>query len=420
MIIALSALAITQLVVIAIWLWQHFLIGRIRRDGLEILITNQWCDLPPVTVIVPARNEGRSIEFCIRSILSQDYPLLSVLVADDRSEDRTADIIRELAASDARLRLVSIDALPAGWMGKSHALWTAARQVNAPWILMIDADCRLLPRGLASMVRHAIEREADLLTLWPRDGSSGFWERLLVPLCGAMIVICYGRAATGDTVEPEAFANGQFLLIRRDAYQAVGGHESVRHALIEDIPLARLVKARGYRVLSAIGSDVGVVRMYASLGELWRGWQRIFVGVLRPNQILLCMGSIVAGSLPPFIVLPLVVPRWLDGTGGWCAVFGWLSVFHLLALMSTSVRFFSLARCRLRYLWIYPLSCIGVLAILAAALTKRVRATSIVWRGTTYTVCDGAVQLASVKNQPADAVSSPTTADHQNPAHPSR
>lgn len=381
-----------QCVVILVWLYQHVAMRRIRTDELRVPVVSSECDLPALTVIIPARNEARRIEDCIRSVLSQDVPHLEVIIADDRSTDDTSRAAAQAAGGDERLRLVRIETLPIGWMGKSHALWTAAQEARSPWLLMLDADCRVMaPHGLASALCYARRHRADLLSLWPRDGSRGFWEGLLLPLCGAMIVIWYGRAAANDETSDLAFANGQFLLIRRDVYFGVGGHEAVRDALVEDIPLARVVKRSGARVRSAIGTDIFVVRMYESLRDIVRGWQRIYLGVLTPPQMLLCIGSIAVGSLPPFLILPFVAQPWLDGRGGWCAVFGWLGLAHLVALMATSIRFFSIARCRLRFLLLYPLSCLGVAAILFGAWARSLRNATVIWRQTAYEVADSRI-----------------------------
>lgn len=387
----LFAGAIIQAAIIVIWLWQHVEMNRIEREGLRIANRPARQQLPTLTIIVPARNETRRIRECIESILFQDYPDLRLLVIDDRSNDGTAAGVEKAAAGDRRVAVHRIDQLPEGWNGKSHAAWCGARLADTEWMLFLDADCRLESGGVASAVAYALENRADLLSLWPRDGSEGFWERLLVPLCGAMIVIWYGRASADQNTK-RAFANGQFLLIRRAAYFQFGGHESVRQALVEDVPLARVARNRGLSVRSAIGTDICSVRMYAGLREVAAGWQRIYLGVLSPGQILLCAMSILAGSLPPYVVLPLLLWKMPVHDHAWLLVFLILGALHFLALMATSIRFFSIARCRLRYLLLYPISCVGVLLILCAALVRSLGRSEIAWRGTTYRIRGSAIQ----------------------------
>jgi len=382
----LFSLALIQVAVILVWLWQHVEMNRIEREGLRVANRPRFDEPPPLTVIIPARNEAGRIAECLRSLLRQDYPGLQVIVVDDRSSDGTAECVNNALAGDHRCRVHRIEALPEGWGGKSHALWIGAGMADTPWLLFLDADCRVEPDGLSSALQYAIEQRADLLSLWPRDASEGFWERLLIPLCGAMIVIWYGRRDAHDPTASTAFANGQFLLCRREAYEAIGGHAAVKDALVEDIPLARLAKARGLSVLSAIGTDIFRVRMYASLREVVSGWRRIYMGVLSPTQILFCALSILIGSLPPFVVLPILLTCRPIHAGPWFFIFVSLCAAHLAALMATSIRFFSIAQCKLRYLWLYPLSCLGVMGILGTAFVQTFAQSEIQWRGTSYRV----------------------------------
>lgn len=384
--VLLSVGAILQAMIIFIWLWQQVEMNRIEREGLRIANRPVRGPLPDLTIIIPARNEAHRIFDCVASIISQDYPNLRLLVVDDRSDDGTAACVERARAGDERVTVRRIDQLPEGWNGKSHAAWRGAKLADTEWILFLDADCRLESGGLASAVNFALEAKADLLSLWPRDGSEGFWERLLVPLCGAMIVIWYGRANSKEKRTKRAFANGQFLLIRRAAYTLIGGHEAVKEALVEDIPLARIARDHGLSVHSAIGTDICCVRMYNGLHEVISGWQRIYLGVLTPMQIFLCAVSILVGSLPPYVVLPILLLRMPIHDDPWALRFILLGAMHLIALMATSIRFFSIAGCRLRYLLLYPFSCIGVVLILGAAFVHSLGRSKVIWRGTTYCV----------------------------------
>lgn len=383
---------VLQAAVVGVWLYQHIAINRIYRDGLIVQPFAAATDLPHVTIIVPARNESDRVGECVESILTQSHRNLRLIIVDDRSEDNTGFVARRAAGDDSRLTVQRIESLPPGWMGKSHALWSATRLATSDWLLFLDADCRLLPGGLAAALAYAHRRKLDMLSLWPRDASVGFWERLLIPLAGAMIAIWYGSPRVNQPNAPEAFANGQFILIKRSAYRTIGGHEAVRDAIIEDIPLARRVKNAGYSTCAALGASVCAVRMYGSLGEIYRGWRRIYAGVLSRRQIALSVASIVFGSLAPYIIFPVALAWWIQSTNPWAASWLVASSAHLAALMATSVRFFGLARCRLRYLWIYPLSCVGVIAILCSAFLCLTSRRVEVWRGTEYVVENATVQ----------------------------
>jgi cellulose synthase/poly-beta-1,6-N-acetylglucosamine synthase-like glycosyltransferase len=385
--------AALQLAVITVWLWQHVLIGRIERRGWRVArapadALQVW---PSLTVIVPARNEARAIEGCIRALSDQDYPRLRVVVVDDRSTDDTADRARRAVFNGIVPEVQRIEVLPPGWLGKSHAVWTAARAASTEWLLFVDADCQVLAGGLYSAVGYARSRNLDLLTLWPRDGSAGFWEHLLIPLCGAQIAIWYGSERVNRPGDAAAFANGQFMLMRREAYLHIGGHGAVRDALIEDIPLARLAKNHGLKVMAALGSDVCQVRMYTSLGGILRGWSRIYRCVLTPAQIAGCLMWLAAGSAAPFVVVPLGALSLQQGGGAWAAFWLVTGLLHLLALASVSIRFFALGHCRLRYLMLYPLSVAGVAIILLRAGLARLARRPLEWRDTSYPVRAGRI-----------------------------
>ncbi len=236
---------------------------------------------PSLAIVIPARNEADNIEGCLNSVLAQDYPGFRVIVVDDRSEDDTAGIVRRIAAADPRVTLVSNHALPAGWMGKTHALHVGGQAAVEDWMLFVDADCRLDAPAARVAVATALQRKAGLVSLWPRQAEGGFWEHLLIPLCAGIIALWYGSADQSPTSRRRPFANGQFLLLSRDAYRRIGGHEAVREALIEDVIIAERARVAGVRAWVGSGAQLFSVRMYTSLEAILRGWSRIYVGALR-------------------------------------------------------------------------------------------------------------------------------------------
>lgn len=340
-----------------------------------------------MTVILTAKDEELNISDCALRILAQRGVELCLRIVDDRSSDDTPTIADRIAASDPRCHVIHNCDLPEGWLGKSHACWLGATNASSEWLLFTDADVRLEPAAVASAIRCAEDRNLAMFSLWLRDDSVGFWEKLLIPLCGAMIVIWYGHVSERSDARGNAFANGQFLLVRRNAYEACGGHRSVREALIEDIPLAHAVARSGFDVGSALGSELGGVRMYRSLAQVFHGWERIFVGVLSPEKIIGCLLSILVGSILPMILAPIMF--WavaIVGTRGWPIAWFISGVTQAVVLLSVSWRFFSLAKCDLRYLWAYPASCCGVVIILLSALTTQLVRQTVLWSGTLYTL----------------------------------
>lgn len=353
---------------------------------------------PTVCVVIPARNEAHQIERCLTSVLAQDYPAFEVLLVDDRSDDDTAAVADRIAESDSRLRVLRIVSLPPGWLGKSHALWQATREVTAEWVLFLDADGILAPSALRVAIEEAIRRGAGLLTLWPRNRSEGFWEHLLIPLCAGIIALWYGSDRTNDPGSARAFANGQFLLIRKDEYERIGGHRRVRRAIIEDLPLAEAAKLAGVRCHVASGCELFSVRMYSSYAAIRDGWARIYVGALRSGfKIAASLAWLALGSWLPFaavfvlfvpsaanFVLAEVAPLMMVALRCCCGV-------HLALLLIVSYRFWGFGACRRSYLILYPLSVILVMRIVCRAWWCLVVRRSIVWSGTVYRIDGRAV-----------------------------
>lgn len=370
------------------WCLCHWQISAAKRRSCRPLLG----DLPhisnrTVTVILTAKDEEQNLAECALRILAQRGIDLNLRIVDDRSSDDTPAIADHIAAGDPRCQVIHNRDLPAGWLGKSHACWLGAANACGEWLLFTDADVRLEPAAIASAIQCAQDRNLTMFSLWLRDDSVGFWEKVLIPLCGAMIVIWYGHVSERSDARGNAFANGQFLLVRRDAYEACGGHRSVRDALIEDIPLAHVVARSGRAVGSALGPELGGVRMYRSLTQAFRGWERIFVGVLTPLKIAGCVLSILAGSVLPMILVPIML--WavaMQKARGWPIAWLLSGATQAVVLFSVSFRFFSLAKCDLRYLWAYPVACCGVIAILLSALANQLVRQSVSWSGTRYSL----------------------------------
>ena len=239
---------------------------------------------PKVAVIVPARNEAANIGPCVESLSAQEYPpdRLTLIVVDDDSTDETPAIVSALAKQDDRITLVSTPPLPPGWKGKVHACCAgvAAAPHDAQWLCFLDADMRAAPRAIASAVEAASDRKLDLLTLAPRHELKSFAERLMLP-CGLYLLGFYQDLERVQAPESdEVVATGQFMLVRRDAYDAVGGHAPVRDAICEDVELALLMKRRGYRVLLMDGNLLLTTRMYTGWSTLWPGFAKNLIQLL--------------------------------------------------------------------------------------------------------------------------------------------
>lgn len=240
--------------------------------------------LPAVTVVVPARNESANIGPCLRSLLAQRYPSgkLRIVAIDDDSQDDTAAIIARLACADARVTFLSAPRLPRGWKGKVHACWYAveAALAGSPWLCFVDADVRAQPLALASAMQAAQSAGLDLLSLVPRHELGSLAERLVIP-CGLYVLgFSQDSARIQSPQSEEVLCTGQFMLVRREAYDRVGGHAMVRGAICEDLELARLFKRNRLKVHLADGSALLTTRMYTGWATLWPGFAKNLVDML--------------------------------------------------------------------------------------------------------------------------------------------
>ncbi|HZT00673.1 MAG TPA: glycosyltransferase family 2 protein [Steroidobacteraceae bacterium] len=278
-------------------------------------------DAPQVAVIVPARDEAANIGPCVESLSAQQYSpdRLSVIVVDDDSSDDTAAIVAKLAQRDRRITLLHAPPLPPGWKGKVHACCAgaAAAPRDAEWLCFLDADMRAAPRALTSAVVAAADRNLDLLTLAPRHQLESFAERLMLP-CGLYLLGFYQNLARIQAPDSDqVVATGQFMLIRRAAYDAVGGHAPVHDEICEDLELALLMKRQGYRVLLMDGNSLLSTRMYTGWATLWPGFAKNLVQLLGGAGRTLLAAPIIVLLAWVAVWLPLLdLAAVLHGTSG--------------------------------------------------------------------------------------------------------
>ncbi len=234
--------------------------------------------LPSLSIVVPARDEERSIERCVRSLLAQQYlEDLEVIVIDDRSTDRTRAILDGIAAEDSRLKIVTGDDMPEGWVGKPWALAQAQRHARGAWLLFTDADSYHTPLAAATTLWYATKFGADAISLATHQELGTFWERASVPaILGTLVFVSGPFGAINDPTQPtKAIANGQFILVSREAYDSLGGHDSLAGEIVEDVAFARRLKEDGrFRYLLLGGHELVSVRMYQSLAEICSGFTK--------------------------------------------------------------------------------------------------------------------------------------------------
>jgi glycosyltransferase involved in cell wall biosynthesis len=235
-----------------------------------------------ITAIVPARNEEKVIAACVKA-LGMQPEIGEILVVDDQSGDGTAGVVGGLMAEMPQLRLLETGGLPAGWIGKNNAAWRGAAEAARPWLLFTDADAELLPGATARALQVAGETGAALVSFSPEQVTEAWYEKALIPFVYCRLARRFSFKDVSDPDSRAAAANGQFLMIRRDVYDAIGGHGSVAGEVLEDAALARGAKCAGYRIWFGSGAGVVRARMYRSFGAMWEGWKK--------NLYLLAGGS---------------------------------------------------------------------------------------------------------------------------------
>jgi chlorobactene glucosyltransferase len=375
--------------IIAIWPLRHLALLYFLRK-LQILTPRSprfnAPDPPLVSAIIPAKDEERMLGDCLDSVCSQTYPNLEILVVNDRSTDQTEAIAQRYAEADPRVRVITIDELPPGWTGKTHALYVAAAQARGDWLWFLDADTRHIPDSLSIVMEHAHEHGASLTSLLPGMRCETFWEYVVQPLAGVVLMQSFPPAFVNRTSSACAFANGQYILIERSAYEKAGGHEAVRDRFVEDIYMAKRVKALGLKIQLAIGTEIGSTRMYTSLSHLVRGWSRILYDSFGRR-----LWPLVSKALDPLIFsqtahVSLIAALVMIAIGVpgpfplWLLV---MSIVHHLLAASVLYRLYRISVPEPRSVVWYPLAGLIIDWILfeaiAMCLTGRVT-----WRGTSY------------------------------------
>jgi len=365
-----------------VWLLRHRAVSRGSRQ--YVLRPDEAGppadELPPLTVLVAAKDEQDNISRCLEGLLAQNYPRLEVIAVNDRSTDRTGRILDEFAARDPRLRAVHVAHLPEGWFGKNHAMHVGMRQARGTYLCFTDADCTYeSPQLLSAAVRFAMRESVDLLSVLPRLETHGFWECVVQPVAGAVMLYWFPPDAVNNPRAPQAYANGAFMLLPREAYDRLGGHERVRATLNEDIHLARRAKRLGLRLRVVRGEHLYRVRMYTGLREIWGGWSRIFYGCLGTFPRLL--GSVVMLSLfsiSPYMTL-LLSPRTARPVS-WAAV----AAFTVLAQQSVLWRYYQIGGSGRLWALTYPLGAVLCLGMTLNAMRRLAGGAVTVWRGTAY------------------------------------
>jgi glycosyltransferase involved in cell wall biosynthesis len=287
-----------------------------------------------LTVIVPARNEEDCIAACLESLVSQSDDFFTLgrdwelLVVDDSSTDRTRIIARSFAGVTG-VTILDPARLEHGWTGKANACWSGAQQARGKWLLFTDADTIHEPGNLRRAIHEAEKHSVGVLSYSPRQLVSGLWQRALMPLVFCELALAYPPEKVSNPELRIAAANGQFLLVSREAYKTLGGHASVKGDILEDVQLAFLAKRRKLGLRFRYAADALSTRMYRTAGAMIEGWTKN-LALLFGNCLILAAWRVLDIFL--LIGLPLLAWKfwgygiqqvpWL--TAGWLLLLVWL------------------------------------------------------------------------------------------------
>ncbi len=329
------------------------------------------------SVLIPARNEEAHIDGAVRSILESADVDLEVIVLDDGSTDRTAEIVGEIAGSDPRVRLERAEPLPAGWCGKNFACHQLAALASRPLLVFMDADVRISrPDSLARLSQFVEESGAALVSGVPREQTRGLMEKLVIPLIHFVLLGFLPLKRMRAGTDPRfAAACGQILAVRRESYEQTGGHAAIADRIHDAVALTRIFRAHGLATDLFDATDSFHCRMYRRASEVWNGFAKNAhegLGspqIIVPATLLLLGGQVLPICLLPFTKSPLALAL---GTVGTIAAF--------------APRLIAVARFRQSILGalLHPFGICALVAIQWTSFFRSLRRRPAVWKGRSY------------------------------------
>jgi len=331
---------------------------------------------PFISAIVPARNEEQNIARCVESLAAQPE-IAGIIVVNDQSDDSTGEILSKLKFQISHLAVVdNQEPPPAGWTGKNWAVALGAREAGSEWLLFTDADVQVLPGGAARALADAQRSGAALVSYSPEQAMPTWWERMVLPFIFTRLAAHFSYERVNDPRLPDAAASGQFLMISRMAYDAVGGHAAVAGEIVEDVALAQRVKAAGHRVHFGSGQGTARTRMYRTFPAMWEGWKK--------NLYLLVGHSPSAVARELFLVVPWI-PLLLFVLGGFYRPLAAVGLFLLAGRHLGYALELRRNRFPVSLILYYPGALLFYSAVLLASAWSYRRG-RVVWKGREYSV----------------------------------
>ncbi len=334
---------------------------------------------PRVAIVVPARNEEPSVERCLHSLLALEYPNYEIIAVDDRSDDGTGGILDAIAHDHrARLRVMHVRDLPAGWLGKPHAMWAASQEVkDAEWLLFTDADVVFRPDTLRRAIAYAENESADHLVLFPAYQVRGAGEKIMMAGFHMLFVLGHRPWKVANPQADDFMGLGPFNLIRWSAYRRIGGFERLRMEVIEDMKLGKLVKQHGLRQRNAFGRNLLPWRWGTGAVGISRNLTKNLYALMQfrwPKALGACALLLI------FNFFPLV---------GIALAPGWAKAPYGMALACIAALHYGMGRRTTVPAWtflLYPVSTALIVFTMLRSIAHVARHGGVVWRGTRYDV----------------------------------
>ncbi len=337
--------------------------------------------LPRVSIIVPARNEAEMIEAAVRSLLAIDYPDYELIVVDDRSEDATGEILDRLMAEHGptncgeRLTVVHVRELPEGWLGKTHAMWSAAQAATGEWIVFTDADVLHAPAALRRVVHYAEQEQADHMALLPTMLMESVGERMMISFFQAMFIFAHRPWKVRDPKARDVMGVGAFNMVRRTAYEKIGTYRSMRLSVVDDMRLGEKVKQAGMASRVAFGDGMVRVRWAVGARGVVRNLTKNFFAHLHYNLA--------------FAVMAVFGLLWLH-LGPWVGTIfatGWARVGYSVALFSLLMVYVGMGmrtKISVGYVLLHPVASVLMVFTLVRSTVLTLAHGGVEWRGTFY------------------------------------
>jgi chlorobactene glucosyltransferase len=350
-------------------------------------LTDQILKNPPlISILIPARNEAENISRCLKSLLKQDYPNLEIIVLNDNSTDATSKVVKMIAQKDNRIRLVEGAPLEEGWTGKNFASHQLAKYAKSEYFIFTDADTLHFPKTISSAFGALITTKVDALSIYPRQIMVTFWERMSVPIINIALQCFIPFILIKKSKSPLfSTAIGQFMMFKREVYEKIGGYESIKGHLVDDIQISKRVKKSGYKFMVFDGRNTIYCRMYKNLKGVVIGLTKSIYPAFNGNILALFSftGLLSATLLIPFILLPLGAFLF-----NWPVAIIRLIIFQIIIILVIKTIFAIRYKQRMLDILLAPVSMAVIDALVFVSFFQAKYGEGLSWKGRVYDVSE--------------------------------